>query len=102
MGELELLFRDSEQREQRLANLTYNMNILQNIQAPETFCVSLNSSHLIDPNKVIERMHYEHPVFNQHMIDAQTQRHLINGVNRTWYCGAYWYNGFHEDGVKSA
>ncbi|CAM3791067.1 hypothetical protein VA7868_00424 [Vibrio aerogenes CECT 7868] len=82
--------------------LTYNMNILQHIDAPVTFCVSLNSDALIDPDKVLQRMTYHHPVFNAAAISAQQRKAEISGVNRSWYCGAYWYNGFHEDGVKSA
>jgi predicted NAD/FAD-binding protein len=82
--------------------LTYNMNILQNIDAPQTFCVSLNSDALIDPKTVLQRFAYEHPIFNVGAVAAQNRRQEINGHHHTWYCGAYWYNGFHEDGVKSA
>lgn len=85
-----------------LPSLTYDMNILQHIQSKETFCVSLNCSHKIDPKKVLRRITYHHPLFNQSSIEAQTKKSLINGVDRTWYCGAYWRNGFHEDGVWSA
>ncbi|KOO05390.1 NAD(P)/FAD-dependent oxidoreductase [Vibrio nereis] len=82
--------------------LTYNMNILQHIKAPVTFCVSLNSSSNIDPDKVLRTFTYHHPVFSKQSIASQARRGEINGLNQTWYCGAYWYNGFHEDGVKSA
>jgi predicted NAD/FAD-binding protein len=92
----------SSAQETRAPTLTYNMNILQHIDAPETFCVSLNSSQRIDDDKVIRRFVYHHPVFNQTTIDAQGRRVEINGHNRVWFCGAYWYNGFHEDGVRSA
>ena len=92
----------SSVQETRAPTLTYNMNILQHIDAPETFCVSLNSSQRIDDDKVIRRFVYHHPVFNQTTIDAQGRREEINGHNRVWFCGAYWYNGFHEDGVRSA
>lgn len=86
----------------QLPALTYNMNILQGIDAPETFCVTLNQTQAIDPNKILRQFTYAHPVFNLNSIKAQQQRHLINGLENTWFCGAYWYNGFHEDGVKSA
>jgi predicted NAD/FAD-binding protein len=85
-----------------LPSLTYDMNILQHIESNETFCVSLNCSQKIDPKLVLRRITYHHPLFNESSIEAQTQKALINGVNRTWYCGAYWRNGFHEDGVWSA
>ncbi len=89
-------------QDSRLPSLTYNMNILQHIDAPETFCVSLNSSEHIDPNKILRSFVYDHPVFTEESIKAQQRKSEINGVNNTWFCGAYWRNGFHEDGVHSA
>jgi predicted NAD/FAD-binding protein len=82
--------------------LTYDMNILQSIDVDETFCVTLNKTDAIDPEKILGTYHYAHPVFSLAGIDAQAQWASINGVNRTWFCGAYWANGFHEDGVASA
>ncbi len=89
-------------RESRPAALTYNMNILQGIDSPETFCVTLNQTDDIDPTKILRKFVYAHPVFDQKCIEAQKHRDEINGDNNTWFCGAYWYNGFHEDGVRSA
>ncbi|EEX36960.1 amine oxidase flavin-containing [Vibrio metschnikovii] len=89
-------------QETRLPALTYNMNILQHIDSSETFCVTLNSSESINPNKVLRKFTYHHPVFNRAAIAAQQRKAEISGVNHTWFCGAYWHNGFHEDGVKSA
>lgn len=100
------------QRCQEQAMLTYNMNILQNFHdAPETFLVTLNRPQEIAQNKIIERFDYAHPVFTQDGIAAQAQHGLISGRQeaeggdhrsaRTHYCGAYWFNGFHEDGVNS-
>ncbi|MGS2718226.1 NAD(P)/FAD-dependent oxidoreductase [Eionea flava] len=82
--------------------LTYNMNILQGIDAPCTFCVTLNNTDQIDPQKIIGRYQYAHPVFSLQAIAAQQRWADINGQKNTWFCGAYWANGFHEDGVKSA
>jgi predicted NAD/FAD-binding protein len=82
--------------------VTYNMNLLQGLQAAETVCVSLNSTASIEPSCILARRQYQHPVFNPDSIAAQHRHAEINGVNRTWYCGAYWGNGFHEDGVVSA
>jgi uncharacterized protein len=87
---------------QQRAVVTYNMNILQGISAPETFCVTLNNSAAINPVKVLGRFNYDHPVFSIAGIAAQQRWHEINGERNTWYCGAYWHNGFHEDGVVSA
>jgi predicted NAD/FAD-binding protein len=83
-------------------SVTYNMNALQNLQAPVTFCVTLNDTRNIDPDHVIRRMRYQHPVFTPAGIAAQQRQRDINGKRRTWYCGAYWRYGFHEDGVLSA
>jgi len=82
--------------------VTYNMNILQGLNAPEQFCVTLNNSKAIDKRSVIKRITYDHPVYTPDSVAAQQRQHEINGVNRTYFCGAYWRNGFHEDGVVSA
>ena len=82
--------------------LTYNMNILQNLTADCTFCVTLNKTQAIDPNKVLGVYHYAHPVFSLDAVAAQQRWSEVNGPNNTWFCGAYWANGFHEDGVTSA
>lgn len=87
--------------EQSQAVLTYNMNILQGISAPETFCVTLNATDAIRPECILGRYRYSHPVFSLQSDSAVAQWQSINGVNRTWYCGAWWANGFHEDGVAS-
>ena len=82
--------------------VTYNMNILQNIQSPEPILVTLNHTDLINPAKVIKRLKYTHPVFTLAGAAAQARHAEISGFNRTGYAGAYWRNGFHEDGVMSA
>jgi uncharacterized protein len=82
--------------------LTYSMNILQSIESEVEFCVTLNATSKINPQKILGEYEYAHPVFSQAAIQAQQKWQNINGVNRTWFCGAYWFNGFHEDGVNSA
>ncbi len=82
--------------------VTYNMNILQNIQSPEPILVTLNHTDLINPAKVIKRLKYTHPVFTLAGTAAQARHAEISGQNRTGFAGAYWRNGFHEDGVMSA
>jgi len=82
--------------------LTYNMNILQGLDAPMQFCVTLNKTHSIDPGRVIRSFTYAHPVFTERAVAAQKRQREINGARGTYYCGAYWRNGFHEDGVVSA
>lgn len=82
--------------------VTYNMNILQNIDCPQPILVTLNHTENIDPAKVIKRLQYTHPVYTLAGAAAQAQHAEISGHNRTGFAGAYWLNGFHEDGVKSA
>jgi predicted NAD/FAD-binding protein len=84
------------------AAVTYNMNILQGITAPETFCVTLNNTNAINPHKILGQFQYDHPVFSLEGLAAQQRWGEINGANNTWFCGAYWHSGFHEDGVVSA
>jgi predicted NAD/FAD-binding protein len=84
------------------AAVTYDMNILQGIESDTTFCVSLNQSAGINPNKVLARFTYAHPQFSLAAVAAQNRWAELDGVRHTHYCGAYWANGFHEDGVVSA
>ncbi|WP_448211707.1 NAD(P)/FAD-dependent oxidoreductase [Colwellia sp. MEBiC06753] len=87
---------------ERPASVTYNMNILQQLSSNHTYCVTLNQDNDIDPAKVIGKFTYDHPVFNVSSMKAQQQRNQICGKQHTHFVGAYWYNGFHEDGVRSA
>ena len=73
-----------------------------NLAAEEEFCTTLNRTADVDPAKVIRRIVYHHPVYNPTSLAARRRRDEISGKNRTWYCGAYWHYGFHEDGVRSA
>jgi predicted NAD/FAD-binding protein len=84
------------------ATLTYNMNILQRLPCRSTLCVTLNRSSDIDPAKVIKRLSYQHPVYTPAGLAAQARHADVNGERRTYFCGAYWRYGFHEDGVVSA
>jgi len=84
------------------AVVTYHMNRLQGLRAPYEFCVTLNHAEAIDPEKILRRIVYHHPVYSPETVAAQKRHGEISGVNRTSYCGAYWGFGFHEDGVNSA
>lgn len=83
------------------ATLTYNMNILQGISSPETFCVTLNDTQAIDPSTILGEYRYAHPQFTVKGMASQARWKEINGPRSTWFCGAYWRNGFHEDGLFS-
>ena len=82
--------------------VSYCMNLLQGITSPDPFVVTLNRSDKIDPAKVLARISYHHPVYTQASVHAHTRKAEIQGVRRTWYAGAYWGWGFHEDGMRSA
>jgi predicted NAD/FAD-binding protein len=84
------------------AVVTYHMNRLQGLSAPQELCVTLNHTDAVDPAKMLRRITYHHPVYSPQAVAAQRRHGEISGVNRTSYCGAYWGFGFHEDGVKSA
>ncbi len=80
--------------------LTYNMNILQRLNKKHTYLVTLNEP--IDETKVLARFNYHHPAYDMRLLEAQEGWSGISGSNRLHFCGAYWFNGFHEDGVRSA
>lgn len=84
------------------ATLSYHMNRLQGIQAPVEFCVSLNTGGRVAQEHILGEYVYAHPVYTPASDAARARRAEINGQRQTWYCGAYWYNGFHEDGARSA
>ncbi|HJW06887.1 MAG TPA: FAD-dependent oxidoreductase [Rhodanobacter sp.] len=82
--------------------VSYCMNLLQGLDAPEPLVVTLNRSEAIDPARVLARMRYHHPVYTPAAVAAQRRKAEIQGWRRTWYAGAYWGWGFHEDGMRSA
>lgn len=82
--------------------VTYDMNILQSLGARQEFCVSLNMPETIDPKKIIRTLVYHHPVYDPGSLKARRRQDALNGQKRTYFCGAYWGYGFHEDGVNSA
>ena len=95
-------FLAGEGGDQDLPLVTYCMNILQGLNSPEPFLVSLNAGHKINPEKTLREFTYAHPIYSAESSVAQGRRPEICGHHRTHFCGAYWYNGFHEDGVRSA
>ena len=81
--------------------VTYHMNRLQSLRTAADYCVTLNANGAVDPGRVLSSMVYAHPLFTHAAIRAQERWPEISGKNRTHYCGAYWFYGFHEDGVRS-
>lgn len=84
------------------ATVTYHMNRLQSLEVPEDYCITLNPPENIDAEKVLRRLVYYHPLYSRAAIQAQARWNEISGANRTHFCGAYWFYGFHEDGLNSA
>jgi predicted NAD/FAD-binding protein len=82
--------------------VSYWMNLLQNLPGDTPYIVTLNPIDEPEHEKVIERIEYQHPIFSQAAIDAQSKMDQIQGIDRMWFCGSYCGNGFHEDGIKSA
>ena len=95
------LLEDAEHPTERVA-VSYHLNRLQGIDGTRQYVVTLNPPSPPQPETVIRRMTYSHPVYTTD--SAATQASIIehNGANRTWYCGAWLGNGFHEDGLVSA
>jgi predicted NAD/FAD-binding protein len=85
-----------------LPTVTYHMNRLQSLRAERELCVTLNRTQDIDPDQIIRKIPYAHPVFTGAGLAAQHRFAEISGQTRTHFCGAYWGSGFHEDGVVSA
>ncbi|QOC23341.1 FAD-dependent oxidoreductase [Wenzhouxiangella sp. AB-CW3] len=91
---------DSADDEQ--CRVTYYMNALQRIPSRRQYMVSLNQAERIAEESIIARRYYSHPVFTPAAVSAQERWACINGPRRTWFCGAWWGWGFHEDGARSA
>lgn len=89
-------------RDEQLASVTYNMNILQGLNTDKTYCVTLNNTAQIKPELIRRSFTYHHPEYSLSSMAARKQRSRVCGVARTHFAGAYWYSGFHEDGVRSA
>lgn len=82
--------------------LTYDMNILQSLDAPVRFLVSLNHRKAIADHSILRTFTYDHPVYSPRAVVAQARHRELDGAQRAYFCGAYWRSGFHEDGVVSA
>ena len=81
-------------------SVTYWMNRLQHLQGQDLF-VTLNPGFEVDRSLIHGSYLYDHPVFTREAIEAQQRLWELQGRNRTWYCGAWFGYGFHEDGLQS-
>lgn len=87
---------------ERHCSLTYYMNRLQRLSSDRRYCVTVNPQRPIDGSAIERRIEYDHPLYTRSSVQAQRRLPALNGVRRTWYCGAYFGYGFHEDGLVSA
>lgn len=83
-------------------SVSYCMNLLQGVTSPSPFVVTLNRTQAIDPRTILARRQYAHPVYSHASVAAQARKAEIQGRRHTWFAGAYWGWGFHEDGMRSA
>ena len=86
----------------RAATLTYDLSRLQGLATPRALYLTLNQSDAVDPDQVLARMSYQHPIFDSSAMAAQRRHAEVSGGDRISYVGAYWGYGFHEDGARSA
>ena len=82
--------------------ITYWLNKLQNLDTSKNYFLTLNPFLKIDDNFIIKKVDFTHPYLNSKNTALQKDLKLIQGVKRTWFCGSYFGNGFHEDGLKSS
>jgi predicted NAD/FAD-binding protein len=84
------------------ACVTYWMNRLQRPAARRDYFVTLNRGGAVADDRTLRELTYDHPVFSPEGVSAQRRHGELVDHRSTSYCGAYWRNGFHEDGVVSA
>ena len=91
---------ESENSEQN--SITYWLNLLQNLNISKNIFLTLNPYLKIPEEKIIRRVQFTHPYFDQKAINSQKDLHLIQNKNNILFCGSYFGYGFHEDGIKSS
>ena len=89
-------------RENFFPTVTYHMNRLQNLDTEEQYCVTLNDSGAIATDRIVSEVAYDHPLYTVKSVRAQHRWAEVSGVRHLHFCGAYWFYGFHEDGLNSA
>ena len=96
------VYKSTTNRPAARIGLTYWMNRLQGLDPSDPLFVSLNPETEIPDQLVYEETEFAHPVFDRAAIRAQAELRLVQGQNKTWFCGAWTRHGFHEDGYASA
>jgi predicted NAD/FAD-binding protein len=86
----------------QIVAVSYHMNRLQSLKTKTDYFVTLNPGFPIAQDSVIREIQYTHPRYTFESLRTQAGLVELNGKNKTYFCGSYFYNGFHEDAVKSA
>jgi uncharacterized protein len=86
----------------RVCTVSYSMNLLQGIESEDPLIVTLNPTRAVDPRRILRQISYHHPLYSHEAVAAQGRKAEIQGQRRSWFAGAYWGWGFHEDGLRSA
>lgn len=94
--------REGQEPQTQHYNLTYWMNSLQSLKINKNVFVSLNEKRMINKNSILKTTTYHHPKYSAKSVNARKRLDEINGKNNTFYVGAYWAWGFHEDGARTA
>ena len=83
-------------------SLTYWLNLLQNLTCNENIFLTLNPTLQISENKILKKVKFTHPYFDQNALDHQNKLNLLQNKKNILFCGSYFGYGFHEDGIKSS
>ena len=83
-------------------SLTYWLNILQNLKCDQNIFLTLNPLIEIPENKILKKVKFTHPYFNQTALDYQKKLDVLQNKKNILFCGSYFGYGFHEDGIKSS
>ena len=83
-------------------SITYWLNLLQNLNCEENIFLTLNPYFEIDKSKILKKVRFTHPYFDQSALDHQSQLKNLQNKRNILFCGSYFGYGFHEDGIKSS
>ena len=83
-------------------SITYWLNLLQNLKCDENIFLTLNPYFDIDETKILKKVRFTHPYYDQKALDTQVHLSKLQNKKDTLFCGSYFGYGFHEDGIKSS
>ena len=83
-------------------SITYWLNLLQNLKCEENIFLTLNPYFEIDQSKILKKVRFTHPYFNQSALNYQSKLKNLQNKRNILFCGSYFGYGFHEDGIKSS